>query len=382
LKLPGADFLRDRAAVGAFEAQDASFRNLVFYSEGAGDWPHIGPVVEELLRHHDVQVSYLSSDPTDPGLAIEDPRVHGFNVGTGTARTILFARMDCRHFVMTLPDLGNLWLKRSVRPVHYVYLFHSMNSTHTSYRTGAFDGFDTIFCVGPHHVDEIRRTEEVYGLPAKELVEHGSAKLDALLATISDSPAPSQGRRVLLAPTWGESSFIERPIGVQVVRALVQRGIETTVRLHPMTARRLPKIAADLRREFSAVPTFTVEDNMSATESWALSDVMISDWSGAATEYAFALGKPVIYIDTPPKIMNPEWERVGLPSFESSIRELIGRVVSLDAVDRVPDVVAGSIAAATSVRERSFQARNRMIFNVGRSSEAAAAYLAEAAAGR
>ena len=141
------------------------------------------------LRDHDRPISYLTSDPADPGLAIADPRFRAFNIGSGTARTILFARMDCRHFVMTLPDLGNLWLKRSVHPVHYIYLFHSMNSTHTSYRTGAFDQFDTILCVGPHHVNEIRATEAAYGLPAKELVEHGSAKLDALLAEIGDRGA-------------------------------------------------------------------------------------------------------------------------------------------------------------------------------------------------
>ena len=88
---------------------------------------------------------------------------------------------------MTLPDLGNLWLKRSVHPVEYVYVFHSMNSTHTSYRRGAFDNFDTILCVGPHHVDEIRKAEEVYGLPAKRLVEHGSTKLDRLLAEFGDA---------------------------------------------------------------------------------------------------------------------------------------------------------------------------------------------------
>ena len=194
MKLPGASFLRERSAVRAFEEQDASFRELVFYSEGGSDWPHLGPVIIELLARHDRPISYLTSDPADPGLAIADPRFRAFHIGSGTARTILFARMDCRHFVMTLPDLGNLWLKRSVHPVHYIYLFHSMNSTHTSYRTGAFDQFDTILCVGPHHVNEIRATEAAYELPAKELVEHGSAKLDALLAEIGERGAtPRRG---------------------------------------------------------------------------------------------------------------------------------------------------------------------------------------------
>ena len=177
-------FLKERRTVKEFESLDASFRELVFYSEGSGDWPHLGPVVESLLRDHDRSVTYLSSDPDDPGLAIVDPRLRTFMIGSGTARTILFARIDCKHFVMTLPDLDQLWLKRSAHPVHYVYLFHSMNSTHAAYRKDAFDAYDTVLCVGPYQVDEIRRAEELRGLPAKELVEHGSVKLDTVLSQV------------------------------------------------------------------------------------------------------------------------------------------------------------------------------------------------------
>ena len=64
-----------------------------------------------------------------------------------------------RVFIMTMPDLGTFYLKRSVHPVHYVYLFHNMVSSHMTFKPGAFDHFDTIFCVGPHHIDEIRKTE-------------------------------------------------------------------------------------------------------------------------------------------------------------------------------------------------------------------------------
>ena len=188
-------FLKERRTVKEFESLDASFRELVFYSEGSGDWPHLGPVVESLLRDHDRTVTYLSSDPDDPGLAIVDPRLRTFMIGSGTARTILFARIDCEHFVMTLPDLDQLWLKRSAHPVHYVYLFHSMNSTHAAYRKDAFDAYDTVLCVGPYQVDEIRRAEELRGLPAKELVEHGSVKLDTVLVAGSAVAASDDGGR-------------------------------------------------------------------------------------------------------------------------------------------------------------------------------------------
>ena len=49
-------------------------------------------------------------------------------------------------------------------------------------REGALDAFDTIFCTGPHVVREVRATEEVYGLPAKKLVEFGYPLADKLIA--------------------------------------------------------------------------------------------------------------------------------------------------------------------------------------------------------
>ena len=385
MKLPGMSFLREQSILKRFESQEASFRDIVFYSEGAGDWPHLGPVVEAMLRDHDRNISYLSSDPADPGLAVEHPRLRSFQIGSGTARTILFARIDVAHFVMTLPDLGKLWLKRSVHPVHYVYLFHSMNSTHTSYRKGAFDGFDTILCVGPHHVDEIRKTEAIHGLPEKELIEHGSAKLDTVLAEFAGLPGSSPadaGPEILVAPTWGDSSLIERPIGRELVDLLLGSGYPTTLRLHPMTVRRLPELVSELRRAYGDAPLFQLEEDMNATASWLRSSLMISDWSGAAIEYAFALQKPVIYLDTPPKIMNPEWSQIGLRAFEDVIRSEVGRVVDGSAIATVPRVIGEVLSETDATREAIVAARSRWVYNVGKSTGVAADYLASLDASR
>ena len=381
--MSGLGFLRERRALKEFEALDPSFREIVFYSEGSGDWPHLGPVVEGLLLDHDRTVTYLSSDPGDPGLAFQHPRLRSFLIGSGTVRTILFARIECAHFVMTLPDIDQLWLKRSANPVHYVYLFHSTNSTHAAYRKAAFDAYDTILCVGPHHVAEIRKTEERYGLPPKELVEHGSVKLDTVLAEVdgtSAAVAETDTPQVLVAPSWGDCSLIERPGGYQVVDVLLSGGYRTVLRLHPMTVRRLPKLVADLRARFGTHPLFVLEEDMNAVDSWLRSDVMVSDWSGAALEYAFALQRPVVYVDTPQKTVNDDWRDIDSVPLEDAIRGEIGRVVAETEIDSLPAVVAASLDDAAAVRERALAARDRWIFNVGGSAVVAADYLASLAA--
>ena len=57
---------------------------------------------------------------------------------------------------------------------------------------------------------------------------------------------------------------------------------------------------------------------------------MISDWSGAALDYAFGLNKPVVFIDVPKKINNLDYQEIGLDCFEEVIRDNIGVVFKPD----------------------------------------------------
>ena len=118
---------------------------------------------------------------------------------------------------------------------------------------------------------------------------------------------------------------------------------------------------------------------MSANESWLWSDLMVSDWSGAATEYAFALGRPVVYVDTPPKLMNPSWSDIGVPSFEDQLRSEIGCVVGLDQINRLADTVYRLVTDRERQDADPIKIRSRRVFNVGRSASVAAAFLVAAA---
>ena len=120
------------------------------------------------------QICYVTSAEDDPILSNQNKRIRSFYIGLGTARINFFLELKAEVLVMTMPDLGIYQIKRSrVYPVHYVYVFHSINSTHRNYRKSAFDHFDSIFCVGRHQIEEIRATESVYNLNPKNLVEHG-----------------------------------------------------------------------------------------------------------------------------------------------------------------------------------------------------------------
>ena len=114
--------------------------------------------------------------------------ISSFFVGNGIARTFFFAGLEAEILVMTMPDLQTFHIKRSPYPVKYVYLHHSLVSTHMIYRSEAFDSFDSILCVGPHHLAEIKARETLYNLPCKELVQHGYGKLDKAIDLLNKNP--------------------------------------------------------------------------------------------------------------------------------------------------------------------------------------------------
>ncbi len=365
-----------------FNKLDRADREIVFYAESRADWPHLGPILEELTGPLGRSVCYVTSDEADPLLAAESPRIRAFYVGDGSTRTTFFRLLDATVLVMTLPDLETFHLKRSVHPVHYVYVFHSMVSTHMIYRKGAFDAYDTILCVGPHHEAEIRRTEEVYGLSAKALVPHGYARLDAILASAAPRRANSaeagRPRKLVLAPSWGDCSFIEAPVGGELIGRLLDAGHEVALRLHPMTVRRFPKLPAELAQRFSD-RTFRVETDMREQASLHEAELMIGDWSGAALEYAFGLERPVLFVDMPKKVNNPEYERIGLRTIEESIRTEVGAIVEPGDPSAALPLVEELCGDPDAFRVRLREARERAVYNIGRSASVGAAEVARLA---
>jgi YidC/Oxa1 family membrane protein insertase len=182
--------------------------------------------------------------------------------------------------------------------------------------------------------------------------------------------------RVLVAPSWGDCSLIEAPVGLELLDVLRGAGYETVLRLHPMTVRRCPKLVAELERRCSDDPLVDLETDMNAIESWLRSDLMISDWSGAAIEYGFSLLRPILYVDTPQKQVNPDWRAIGMAPFEEEIRSELGSVVEPSEISTVPAAIEALLADPDAVRERALEARARWVFNVGRSAAVAAEYLA------
>lgn len=383
MRLLKLDFLRSWREVSRFTALPEAERALVFYAESHASWVHFAPIVEHLTGALDRRVAYVTSSREDPILTTDNARIRPFFIGEGAACTYWFMNLRAGVAVLTMPDLESFHKKRSrVAPVHYAYVFHSMVSTHMIYRPGAFDHYDTLFAVGPHHLAELRAAEAAAGLEPRRIVEHGYGRLDTLLAAAPEPSklAPPQGNtppRVLVAPSWGPEGLLESR-GEALVEGLLAAGCQVIVRPHPETGKRWPQTLERLER-FRRDECFELETDIASQDSLLTSHLMVSDWSGAALEYAFGLERPVLFIDVERKINNPAYDELGIEPLEVAIRAQIGEVLPPDRLDEIGAAIGRLVAAPEAWRDRIRAARERTVFHVGRSGAVAAEELARLA---
>ncbi len=353
-------------------------RRIAFYSEGRAYWIHLKGVLTELLATTQHPVIYLTSSADDPGLDLKHPLLHHCLIDEGAFRNWVFANIDCDLMVMTMPDLHHYQVKRSCHPVHYAYLQHSLVSFHMVYRTGAFDHFDTLLCAGPHHLTECRALETQRNTSPKQLLEHGYSRLDDVMnhrqpqSEVSSDPA-----HVLLAPSWGEQATLEI-CGSELIGQVLEAGFRLTLRPHPQTFKQRADLISTIIGDHGGHPLFSLDHDTASQQSLQESDLMISDWSGAALDYAFGLEKPVVFIDVPRKVNNPEYQKLDVVPLEVSLREQIGAVLSPDDLGQIGEVIHTVLSGSPSERRALLAGlRDQHVFHAGHSDQVGARLLDE-----
>ena len=329
-------FFKEFQGYRAYKKLPKSYKKVVFYSESFQDWHHLKPLLNALLDD-DIAVTYVTSDDKDPGLLKLSKKYRSIYIGKGFFRILFFQFLRAKLLILTMMDLNNFELKRSMHPVHYVYIFHSLTSTHMVDTEKSFDHYDTIFCAGPHQKKEIELREKNKDLKAKNLIPYGYPRIEKLIQ-LSSKPK-NEKKVILLAPTWGEQSIINL-MGMEICSIIINQGYSLILRPHHETIKRSPQLINEIENKYSHLETFRLVREMGDSESLLQSDLLICDWSGTAIEYAFGLEKPVIFIDIPPRVRNPNWREIQSEPLEMSIREKVGRVICPSKLDELPSSIS------------------------------------------
>ena len=354
-------FFKEFQGYRAYKKLPKSFKEIVFYSESFQDWHHLKPLLSGLLNQK-MTVTYVTSDEEDPGLLKQSLNYRSIYIGKGFFRILFFQYLKAKLFILTMMDLDNFELKRSIHPVHYVYLFHTLGSTHMVDREESYDHYDTIFCAGPHQKNEIEKREEIKKVRQKNLIQYGYPRLEKLVQI--RSKADEKDKVVLLAPTWGNESLINT-IGEDVCAKIIESGFKLILRPHHETLKRTPEVISQIANRYKNNQSFKLVTEMSDTDSLLSSDILICDWSGTAIEYALGLEKPVIFIDTPPRVRNPNWKELKSEPLEMSMREKVGQIISPTKLNDLASVITQLLRNDQNFPGQMKSLRKEFVYNLG-----------------
>lgn len=358
-------------------------KKLVFYSEGSGFYKYYKGTIEYLLEHTNIVIHYITSDYNDKifEMAEKNPKIKAYYIGEKKLITLMM-KMDADIVVMTTPDLETYHIKRSYvrKDIEYIFVMHDMGSFNLTNRNGAVDHFDTVFCTGKHQKEEVEKIEIAKSLPKKTTVEAGYDLLDDMIkdyeAKKSTEENQSENKRpqVLIGPSWQVDSIMDSCID-DILEGFKDSEFDVIVRPHPQYVRHKLEKCEMLKEKYKNCPNISVQTDFSSNSTVFDAAILVTDWSGICFEYAYTTKRPVIFIDTPMKVMNPEYKMIDTVPINIMLRNEIGKSVAMGEAGTTVDVAREMIANADKYSDKIEAFRNEYVYNLGQSAETSAKYI-------
>lgn len=356
-------------------------KQIVFYSEKNGYYKYYRNVIEYILNNSEEVIHYVTSDPGDSIFELTSERFCTYYIGN--KRIISFMlKMDSNVVVMTTPDLDKYFIKKSLvrKDIEYIYFPHGVSSPNSSLRSGALDNFDTCFVEGPRAEAEIRAIEKLHGTKEKKLIPWGSCVLENMIMAY-ETQDTEQGDRdkksILIAPSWQDDNLVDTCC-MELIASLLSTGNEVILRPHPQYVRYGKARMDEIEKAFETNDRFKLQRDFSSIDTVYNADLLVTDWSGIAFEYAFATLKPVLFINTPMKVMNPEWQMIPNVPLDVAIRSEVGKNIEISEVSEAGSVATWLIEHTAEFREKNRDLREREIYNLSGCGEIGGKYVLEA----
>lgn len=360
----------------------AANKKLVFFALTSGQYKYYKEIIDYILENTDIVIHYITNDPDNALFGKPNERILPYYYKTERKMTLLMLRLECDIFVTTVPELGNHYLKRSASKddIEYIYIPHGIgNGLHTS-KEGSGDNYDTLFCVGPHQVAEMRCREKLAGIPRRNLVKAGYGLYDQLVRAYKDiADVTNERPKILIAPSWQDENILDLCVE-EMLESLLGNNYNIIVRPHPQYTQIFPErmsTLADKYSDYTATGELTFELDFSGNESIFSSDILITDWSGIAYEFSFCTLKPCIYVNTPMKVINPNYKNYDVENFDLVIRDIAGVSINPDEIETINKAVARLLTNVDEYKDRIEKAVEKYLYHPGNNGKAGGKYIIE-----
>lgn len=351
-------------------------KQIVFYSEKNGFYKYFKSVIEIILRKTDIVIHYITSDPKDEVFALANDNFRVYYIGENKL-IVLMMKMEADIVCMTMPDLQKYHIKRSMvkNDIEYVYIDHGIGSVNMMLRKHALDYFDTIFASNELAYQEIRAMEKTYNLKEKHLVKWGSGLIDNMIAAYNQGEKKENEKKtILIAPSWQGGNLLDLCIE-SILEQILKKDYHVILRPHPQYVRHFEEKLLALKDRYKEYDNFELQLDFASNDTVFNADVLMTDWSGIGYEYSFTTLKPTLFINTPMKVMNPDYEEIGVVPFDIEIRDQVGISVETDNLETLGDVINQLLEGKKYSKEAMAEVRDKYLYNVSKSGPIGADYL-------
>jgi YidC/Oxa1 family membrane protein insertase len=130
-----------------------------------------------------------------------------------------------------------------------------------------------------------------------------------------------------------------------------------------------------LKEKFKDKKNITVQTDFSSNNPVLEADVLITDWSDISFEFAFVTKRPVLFINTPMKIMNQEYEKIGIPPITLTIRTVIGEALETNELGKTNEVIDKMLREREEYSRKISEAYKEHVYNIGKSTKLCGKYI-------
>lgn len=347
---------------------------FAIFTDSKRYWNIFKPICDEFEKRGQ-QTVYLTASPDDPALSENYEHVTAQFIGEGNRA---FARMNMLKADVVLsstPGVDVYQWKRSRNVKWYAHILHAANDV-TAYRMFGIDYYDAVMTSGEYQAKQVRQLEELRHLPEKELPMIGLPHMDALRERLLNAgELPEHPVTVLLAPSWGPSSILNK-FGSRMIDALLKTGYHIIIRPHPQSFTSEKAMLDELMEKYPDSDTLEWDSSNDNFEVLRRSDILISDYSGVIFDFALVFDRPIIYADTSfdKGPYDAWWLEDEMWTF--SILPQIGRQLTKENFETVGELIDGCLNAPELAEGRN-KARSDTWANIGNSASLAVDYLIE-----
>jgi len=351
-------------------------KKLVFYSESNGFYKYYEGIINYILKNTNIVIHYITSDYNDNifNMEKENDRIKAYYIEEKKLITLMM-KMDADVVVMTMPDIETYHIKRSYvrKDIHYVYIPHGQGSSNLTLRDHATFHYDTVFVSGKHQKEEELAFNKKYNLN-RIIFEHGYPLLDKMIKEYEKNKKENKIKTVLIAPSWQKDNIVDLCLE-EILDNIKESDYKVIVRPHPQHVRHKKEFFEQMKKQYEKNNNIEIQTDFSKTNTVFDADLVITDWSDIGFEYAFTTKKPVLYIDTPMKIMNPNYKDLDIVPINIWAREKIGKSLKIDELDKIDDTIKELLASKDKYKKIITKVVDEYVYNLGTSDEVGANYI-------